>query len=610
MPLPVTWTVELYQAGAWVDITNKVREDPGIIITFGIQGEGGTADANTASMTVNYWADVPRGTPLRIKVGSTVRFLGEVSEFPVRWEESGNVVWVPLVASGILRRLAHSSLLDSTLVSAVRGLIKAGKPINGYWPVEDSAGATSIGSAIVGGVPGSITGSPTFGAVDPGVMSREIPTWDQSSAIFIPPGATATAFTAGCLAVFPAAGKLTGGEQLFRVDVYTGTYQSWRLLYSPGSGGGIILQVLNNVGVEVYATVVITGLDGKTTFLKLECANSGANVNWALTAIGVGFNSGTFVTASVGAVQFAQIGGGTIAIPAGSGFAAGHVILGTTSTAIFDANFDAGLRAYAGETVANRMTRLATQTGITITVDTGYFNATELGAQQDGTLLDVLRQAEKADAGGILRDNIGSIVTAPALNYTPRTYRYNDKPPLLALTYTSGHLSAPLEPVKDDQNLTNDVTAERIDGSSARAYLASGSLSVQDYPNGVGPYPTADSYGVYLDAQLPYLASWLLGLGTVDETRWPALTVDLVKNPSLVTAFDALRPGCRVTIASLPAWAQNGVTTATLQVIGWRESISSVRRTVELVCVPGSPWFVVELDDTPYGELDVMTLAY
>lgn len=619
----ITVVTELFLDDAWVDVSSYVRQAPGHAITFGVQAESATADPATCTLVANntdgrftprntagaYYPDLRRNTPLRVTADGTVRFFGEVSEFPPRWEASGRVVWAPLVVSGILRRLQRAKSLQPTLTSAVLDLATRNGDITGYWPIEDPPGSTALASALPDGTSGSIGGTPDLGAVDLGAGTHAVATWGGGSAYFTPAAATSTEFTAGFYVRLPTSG-LTGGEELFRVNT-AGTAASWRVLYSPSTGGGLFLQVIDTGGVEVLVSGAFTGQDGTSFYVKIEGTQDGADVDWAFSVTSIGTFLGTIASRTVGAPQFALIGAGTIAVPADAPVAIGHVVLGDSNTALFAASFDDGIEGYAGESVNTRMARLETQTGVSITVFDAGANTIEHGAQPDGTLLEVLRATEKADAGGILRDSL----TTLGLVYITRDARYNDNQPLLTLDYGAGELTPPIEPTDDDQQLRNDVKVNRISGSSARATLASGALSTADYPDGVGPYPFEDSYAVYSDAQLPYLAGWILALGTIDETRFPAVTVDLVKNPHLVTDTEALRPGSRLRIENLPAYA--GATDVDLQVIGWRENLSATHRTITFVCTPGSIWGpggaaggFLELDDLVFGELDVNRLAY
>jgi hypothetical protein len=614
--------VELFLNATWTDVTSYVlTEQGGIKITFGVRTENGTADANTCDLTFKntdgrftprntagaYYPYLTRNTPLRVSVGAVERFRGEVPEWPVRWNENKSFVTVSVQASGILRRLQRSTALDSTLKAAITHLSTyLNGNITGYWPIEDGNNSTSIASAIVGGTAGVPGGTPDYAAFDPGVMSREIANFNGGRATFTPTVATGTEFTAGFLIQFPDTGALTGGEGLFQV-VTAGTVPTWNLLYSPTFGGNILLQAIDNTGAEVLAVNSPGSLDGQLVYVKLEVTQNGGNVDYAISPLVIGGTSGTGLGSIVGKTTGAPISGaiGTGVIPIAADVYIGHVVLAKDNQALFISNFDDGLHAYSGETIEARMSRLATQNNVTISVASGTNLIAEMGPQPDGSLLDVLRAAEKADAGGILRDAINAV----GLSYITRRGRYNEKQATaFALDYAAGHLSPPLEPTDDDQNLRNDVTAHRDGGSLGRATLASGALSTAAYPSGVGPYPFEDTYATYLDSQLPYLAQWLLAQGTIDETRWPAITIDLTKNTSLVTGFDALRPGYAVTVANLPAIS--GATSATLQCIGWTEYLTSHRRIVTLNCVPGTIFHVFELDHTTYGKLDDNRLAY
>lgn len=616
--------VELFLAAAWVDVTAYVRQDPGIDIQFGLRGEGAVADANTATLVVNntdgrftprnpagaYYGDLMRNTPLRVSVDSTVRFVGEVAEFPPRWEPSGGDVWAPLVAAGILRRLQHASALDSTLTASARYLLTTNGELLNYWPVEDAPGATLIASAFTGGAPGGYYGgSPDFGALDLGPGTHDVASWGGAKGYFGPFAATSTEFTAGVYIGLPATGQLTGGEELFRVDV-AGSALSWRILYTPATGGGVFLQVIGSDGAELLVSSAFQDFDGDSFYCTIEAEQNGANVDWTLRALAITEYSGTINARTVGAPTQIQIGIGTIPIPGAAAVGLGHITAAPVAAALFHYDFYAALTGYAGESVGDRMDRLEAQTGVSIGLIDVAPEQAEMGAQPDGTLLEVLRAAEKADAGGILRDSISAV----GLVYITRDARYNDNQPLLTLDYASKHLSPPLEPTDDDQQLRNDVKVNRVGGSSARKSLDSGPLSTLDYPDGAGPYPFEDSYAVYTDEQLPYLADWILALGTIDETRFPALSVDLRANPSLVTDVELARPGTRLRVENLPAYA--GAADVDLQVLGWRESLSAARRTITFVCAPGSIWGsttqggIFQLDDATFGELDGNRLGY
>lgn len=603
---PVTPTIELFLDGAWVDITADVRLEAGITITFGVQAESGTADPASCALSVNnkdgkysprnaagpYYGHLSRNTPLRVKVGAQPRFAGEVSEFPARWNLPGSDVWTPLVASGVLRRLVRSNLLESPLTSGIVG-IAANDHVTGYWPMEDLAG--SFVSMVPEAGPGFVyAGAPVLANVDPGPASQPIPTWAGAMGVFYPRGSTGTSFTAGFILVMPEAGT-TNGAELFRVYV-DGTARTWVFTYDSASAGQLRLTVYNSAGASIFTSLYAgtAGLNGRTTFLKLEANNNGANVDFYVQPYPGGGTPGNIAGQSVGAPQYVYVGTGQ-AITGDVGI--GHVVLGDTNTALFTGDFDAALRAYSGETVSARMTRVAALAGVAMTVTAGPSENAYMGPQPDGSALEIMRAAEAADVGGILRDAIDTV----GLVYITRAARYNTAQSGATLDYDLGRFSPPLEPVDDDANTRNDVTVTREGGSSARAVKTTGPLNAQPYPDGIGAYPYAVTLSLSTDTILPDVANWLLSLGTIDETRWPRITVDLLQHADIATALELLRPGWRLALINLPVWV--GQETAALHVIGWTETITASTRHITFNCVPAGPFQVFELDTETYGRL-------
>lgn len=604
-------TVELFLDGDWVDITADVRVDPGPVINFGIKNEAGLADPAQCELVVNnrdgrysprnpagpYYGHLTRNTPLRVfDEDGNPRFAGEIAEFPARWNLPGTDVWSSLVASGILRRLNRSNVLDSTLVVGLRK-IAAGGNITGYWPMEDLPGSTSFASEIPAAAPGLVySGTPILANVDPGVSSKPIPTWAGATGRFVPAAATGTGFTAGFFLCVPSGGTSDFADVL-RVRTTSGTANLWVLRYDDANDGQLTLLIRNEETETTLATISLTNvapLNGRNVYIKLEAGNNGSAVDWYVQPYGTGVGNGSSLASnSTGAPLWALIGS-QIATDVGIG----QLVLGKTSSALFTADLDNALLGYAGENAATRIARICTLAGIPIALLGSAGDSARLGPQPDGAILDVLRDAEKAD-GGILRDSI----TQVGLVYMTRSARYSQDP-VLELDYDTGHLSPPLEPTDDDQHIRNDVTATRTGGSSARAVAETGPLNTQDYPDGIGPYPFADTYNVYSDDQLPDLAAWLLTQGTIDETRWPQVTVDLVKNNDLAADVALIRPGYRVTVDNLPPW--QGAGSADLHAIGWSERFGG-KRTITFNCEPGGAgtgWNVLILDDAVRGVLD------
>lgn len=607
MTAPHTAIVELYLNGAWVNITADVRQDPGISIDFGLKGESGLADPSQATLVVNnttgkytpknpvgpYYGYLKRNTPLRVTVDTVVRYVGEVSEFPSRWEPSGGEVWEPLIASGVLRRLLRSQNLASTLFTYFTNTAN----VVGYWPMTDPDGSTSFGSAVTAASPMAITaGAPDFAAYDPGPASEPIATWAGAQANgFINTVPGSTGFTVAALVSIPVTETANGATLLWvaTAGAAANIANLWTIEYRVG--GYLRLRAYNN-GAQVLDSGDLNHLMiGATRYVVLEVEDVGADVKWYLsTDIGTsiatltGYQTSSPTLVSVGSPQVT----GAVAV--------GQVAAASVPFAFYSTSFDQAKAAYAGESVEARIARIATLAGVTMTVTADATVSALLGPQPFGSMLEVMRDGEQADIG-LLRDALNGM---NALSYTTRRAMYN-LTAALTLNYASGHLSPPLEPTDDDALLVNDVTATRPEGSSARSVDQSSALSALPYPAGVGPYQLDYPANVYTDAQLPYVASWLMYRGTQDLTRYPQVTIDLTRNPSLAAAFDALRPGGLVDITNLPVYA--GADSARVHAMGWTEYVTPYRRVVTLNCRPAAVEDVVRLNDTRYGRLDSST---
>lgn len=607
-----TILVELYLNGAWVDITSYVRVDEQIRIRHGISRESGTADPAECYLKVNnddgrftpsnptgpYYGYLKRNTPLRVKVDTVVRFSGEVSEFPTTWDEAGSDVAVRMVGSGVLRRLGRGAI-KSPMTRAVVNIAKT-RPVIGYWPMEEPDGATLFASALPGGNDMTFTGAPDMATFDPGIGSDALPTINGAVLTTSVAAAGTDEFTFGFYLSIPTAGTASGARLvMLRGGGGTGL-SAWWILYE--AGGGIRLQAGTELSPGTYAIwvnqLMAFALDGEIHYHKLEVSTSGGTTTWSYSVYGRTTISNTWPLPAACPTQVVLNPYSEITTEIGIG----QVILGSTDTAIYVTEFDQGLSAYAGETVVARLNRLAGYVPVNMSILTGSVTPAEMGAETSKQVLALMRAAEAADAGGILYDTI----TVLGLSYTTRWRRYSDSnPSALTLDYDAKQLTPPVSPTDDDQLLTNDVTVTRTAGVTARQYLASGPLSIQAYPAGVGPYETAQTLDLYTDTQPMHVAGWLLNVGTVDGLRYPQLTVDLLEQSALVAAIVNLRPGDRITLVDLPLWL--GPEDPELHVLGWTEVIGTHTRTITLNLTPAQAWRVYQIENQTYGRLDSTT---
>ncbi|MFE1749009.1 hypothetical protein ACFW88_00385 [Streptomyces anandii] len=532
-----------------------------------------------------------------------MRFVGEVSSWPSRWDVSGKDVRVPVEAAGILRRIGQGAkALDSTL----RRRIPSGGPLV-YWPLEDGSTATRASSAISGGQPLTVSGL-TFASDDSLAGSSSLPVLGASASLTgRVPNARAGAWHAEMvykLGTMPAVERT-----VLSLNLAAGTGGVAQVL-ARVSTAGIRVQALDG-NDNVVAFVLFSNPDSIAAFtgvwnrLQIFSAFDGTqtyvNVGWRNVVTNIWWYARTAFTGTPGTVTAVR----------GSwdsnlqGMAIGHLAVfdvgGTTAPAPGVTIYEGADDGFSGETAGTRMTRLATEEALPVTVYGSKTEEERVGPQRPDTVLALLEEAADVD-GGILyeqRDRIGLV-------YRDRISLYNQTP-ALELDYTQpGHIAPPLEPIDDDQQVRNDRTVQRNNGASARAVLDSGPLSVQAPPGGVGVYDDSATLNLYSDAQAEPQAYWRLCLGTVDEARYPVVNLDLAAAPSLVDQVTALDSGDRIRIANPPAWLPPGPIDLIVQ--GYQETIGHPNDwDFQLNCTPASPWTVSEtaivedFEDTDYA---------
>ncbi len=553
---------------------------------FTIQDIGDTsfADAAGRTWTVNDHTAISN---------RRFRFHGEVSSWPQRWDVSGNDVYSPVEAAGILRRLGQGQPeLRSTLY---RGLttLTSNKPV-AYWPAEDVEGATTIASA-VGGPPMTITGSPQFAQYDGFASSAPIPLLNDSVWTGVVPGyPVSSQATVRFLLAVPTGG-ISGDEAIITVRT-SGTATQWVVRYGD-PGGDLKVQAYDEDGVNILDSGFIAfAVNGKKLRVALDLSQNGANIDWDLTTVEPGeagvTTGGTLNSRTIGQVTriWVSVGGGI------TDTAIGHISVQPQITSVFDLADQ--LDAYRGETPAGRFYRLCQEEGIPFRLIGTLTDGEPMGAQARATLLELLDTCALTD-GGIMfepRDLFG-------LGFRTRKSMYNQAA-TVALDYEAEEVAPPLEPVDDDQSTRNDITVTRDGGSSARAVLETGPLSILPPPDGVGPYASSITIAAMSDQQLPDQASWRLRIGTVDEARYPQISMNLAhealtSNAALSAAVRALEVGDRLTISNLPSWLPPEMVSQLA--LGFDELLDQFAHDIAVNCVPASPYQVAVYGTARYG---------
>jgi len=530
------------------------------------------------------------------------RFHGEVSSWPARWSINGTDVYVPVEAAGLLRRLGQgASPLHSALRRSVPNL---GAQLVAYWPCEDGKKATEVASGL-GGPSGLFyfSGPADFASFSDFDCSDPLPImhntrWDGNVPFYVSTGQIQVRF----LLHIPDNGT---GDATVLAHVWTnGTAALWEISYF--SGGGLAIKVYDgSSSTAIYTSGIGTfNANGKLLRVSLEMTESGGNVNWTLATLEVGQTIGGTISGTVTGRTVSSARQVIICPHLNQDqVAIGHVTVESAVTSLFDLFLQ--LNAYSGETAIIRMQRLCVEEGVPLGLHEldSTITSPAMGAQKPDTLVNLLRECEAVDMCTLYESR-----NTLSLMYRRRSSLYN-QPARVALTY--GQLSPPFEPTDDDQQTRNDVTVKRVDGVDANAVLASGPLSVQLPPNGVGKYDTSVTLNVASDSQVPDSAAWLLHLGTVNEPRYPTATVNLLA--TTVTADPAAAPGIldlsvddRLTVSGLPVWLPPG--TVSLLARGHAETLGQFEHTITPNCAPESPYQVVKLD-TSLLDADISTLA-
>lgn len=662
------WTVTFYTAdtinGSWVQLGSAVTDsgttsvhnpttalEAGHVPEFGqtfptvriyaaqlLDGIGGTAlaDVDFGDQSVgdeSFVDDAGRtwtvGQEARI-ADPGVRFVGEVSEWPPKWEVSGTDYWTPVTAQGINRRLGQGERPAKSPVStATEGTFPF---LVAYWPMEETGG-TSFASALFYELLGIETAGNFARTAAPMTWTGTRPDFASTGAFLgsqpLPILASTTSLTApspllpeegyGSVAVglhvdVPVTTGWADNTPILWIEqaVAGSTVATWELRYKSGSGGDLEVRALDESGAELDTTGSLNvNIDGDfhRLFLRLQQSDPSDPVSVTLTvrtvdADGTAIDetsasdsfSGLILTTATG-LRIAPTGGLTE-------FGVGHVTVFWSDDDISD---DA-LLAFAGEYAATRAVRLLEEVGVearvvgtTVNSETAgpaQWRTEAMGAQAiPTTFRESFAECPVADQALVFesRDELG-------LTFRTRSSLYNQ---LVALTLdfeAPGEIAPDLEPIDDDQLVRNDVTVRRKGGSSARVVDTTSSMGTAPPPAGVGIYEMEIEANIQTDGALPAHAAWRVHLGTWNEPRFPQLVVDQAAlaaagKSARVSATASVDFGDRVRLQNLPL--QSGVVgDVDLLVLGSVERLGLFAWGIVFNTRPYGPWDVGTYQDT------------
>ena len=552
----------------------------------GIGVRSGRLSGNTNSPVVISYDDLEVRSP---------RFAGEVSQWPAVTDVSGQDARVEIEASGILRRLGQG---EAPVASASRRYLPSIDPVE-YWPLEDGKTATS-GQSLTGGTPAyfhqELQLDPPVGWIKwaddtdlPGALQApRIWAGGYLVALCRPSLITTDTWTVAWAMRYTAA---EGSRVLLRTDnagmMFALTF--WddgsidvELVTSPNLGDSELVMAGSLQATEVY--------DDVWRHYAIRCDQTGANPLWQFVVDGYLVSS--YSTAGLPTGLPASLQWSTSNVD-DTGVRVAQIVVTDDLASVYD--MAQAAQGFPGETAGDRIVRLCDEESIPLAMQGDPADTPAMGPQSVDGLVDLLQECATVD-GGTLYETRGTL----GLAYRTIASQLNQAA-YAEITYSSGELAPPFEPVDDDQQIRNDVKASRPDGGDVRLELSTGPMStLAPGAGGVGRYDTSIDANVQLDDQLADVAGWALHMGTIDEARFPRIGLNL-GNPDTVA-------NATLSAAALDLDVDTPLTVDDATDIGWYDDIRQMVRgytetlaqyvhEFEFNCTPASALDAAELDD-------------
>lgn len=523
------------------------------------------------------------------------RFHGEVAAWPQSWGPVGNDVNVTIQAGGLLRRVGMGSTpTNSAMYRAAVRQTGTLAPV-AYWPMEDGANATQIASALPGGTPMQIAGTPTMSSNSDFPGSASIPV--LNGAIFsgdIAPYTAGTANAVTFLMEVPAAGEANGAV-IASLFTQGGSVSQMDLIY--GTGG--TLQLIGYQSSSGSKTAVFTSatysfaVNGQMMLISFQLTPT----DWAFQGFVIGkpgavaSATGTYTLGTMTRLVFNP--GRTLVSTA-----IGHAIVQTAPITL--GTWYGPANAWAGEFAGMRFMRLCTEEGIPFIGRGNLSNTVQVGVQSPQTISQLLQECVDADQSIWMEPR-----QVAGFGFRTRESVANQVPAVV-FDYNKDQLSGALSPTQDDQTTINDVTvSQEYDGSSARAVKTTGALSIAAPPDGVGRYDTEVTVNLQDDSGLMSVATWMMNKSTVDEPRYPGIEGDLANTALPAPLYYAIQDmdlGDRLQVINPPPWLPPWKIDQIIQQCSETIFIKTFQQ--KWVGVPATPWNVAVIEDPAYGHVD------
>lgn len=632
-----TLTIEMLLNGAWVDVSSYVMKAQRVAISrpSAWLARGTKAAPTTCDLTLKnlgspgpwsyqtpgstYYGVFQVGTQLRVKRGSRYRFWGEISDIELSADSTGRFPYARIQAGGALQNQSVTGKpIRGTLFREFLSDVYYGTSIVAYWSFEENTGATTVASSFTGIAAGRITGDFNFAAdTDLPGASPGMPT-PESGSVFralVPAAAwpashisTSTAWTT--VFMFKPISAPASNTVIMSFAA-TGYVKRYDLVLS--SANILSLLAYDSTGAVVWPTDGVDLADdpdfiGRWCVASISAREFAGGPDW-LVSLGItlvedvedgAFSSNSVsydVTANaatqpIGAISITSPGSGTMSI--------GHLSLWT---GIAGTNLiRLAAQGQVGETGSTRIDRVSDENTITLSVrGTHSAGNGTLGAQPQGSLLDVYQDAADSD-GGMLFDTRDSL----GISYVTRMSLYNQLP---SVDFAWSNFQEQPAPNVRNTLLRNDVEVSRPAGTRSRVTIPDGdtrhyttqtpgSTGTTDVI-GVGVRDTSFTINTETDAQTRHQASWYAHILAHKSTRIDDLEVELSRatfetNTTLRDQILDLDIGRFVRLSGQPTWVPPE--SIELLVHGYRELMDKFTHQIIFQTASALPWEVEILD--------------
>jgi hypothetical protein len=518
------------------------------------------------------------------------RYYGTVNQWPVDWRGLSSEVtitctdvltWAAL-AKQLKPMLSQEILLDRPTV---------------YFPLTEASGSTSAGdlsgTAGVGAL--AVTSAGSGGTLEfaAGSGPNSLP-----APVFTPSASTVGKYLTGDLG--PAFEDANTGWRA-RIEVWFSTSVTGRVLLALASPDNATkLVMLLDAGGEISLEKAQNGLnettyvfgspnlaDGRLHHVIYDELTNEVVVDGVTYSQPIASGDGLRML-SVGGYRNARLWSGTIS----------HVAVYLRSVTVADlaSHRITGTTAHVGEGANERLVRLASYAGLSVTTQGSVFDGMASQAELGRSALEHMREIETTESGKLLASR-----SAAALLFQSRDLRYNPAA-AIALAYADLETDG-VRYADDDQKLVNDVTGNRGGGATQRAYNQA----------------SIDAYGVKSrdvtlfkdnDNSAADAINWLVSRYSDPPPEIRQVPVEAYSLP--LAAYRALLTAdvsTAITITELPAQAPT--LTATLTIEGYTERIGLSQHHLDFHTSRADTDAVWVLDDPVYSVLGSTTrLAY